>query len=115
MRRQATEQLKLHPLRSLRTAHNLTHHVRTRRKIKLENRLSGSPHIRKYCLPEMPMQKLIDWSMRILKELLIEMFAGDALAIRSETHDLVIILNNYYLLKPHYNLVIRTSGLIDIS
>ena len=62
------------------------------------------------------MQKLIDWSMRILKELLIEMIAGDdVLAFRSETHDLVIMLNNYYLLKPHYDPVMRTSGLIDIS
>ena len=41
----ATEQLKLHPLRSLKTAHYLTHHAQTRRKIKLENRLYGSPHI----------------------------------------------------------------------
>ena len=63
----------------------------------------------------MPTQKLIDWSMRILKELLIEMIAGDALAVRSETHDLVIILNNYYLLRLYYNLALRISGLIDIA
>ena len=63
----------------------------------------------------MPTQELIDWSMWILKELLIKMISGDALAVRSETHDLVIVLNNYYLLRLYFNLAIRTSGLIDIA
>ena len=106
----ATEQLKLHSLRSLRTARYLIHHVRTRRKIELENKLSGSAHARQHCLPEMSAEKLIGWSMRILKKLLIEVIASNTLAVKSETHDLVIILNNYYL---HSGLAMRTSGLID--
>jgi hypothetical protein len=43
-------------------------------------------------LPEVPSEKLINWSMRILKKLLIEMLAGDALPIESEANDLVTIL-----------------------
>lgn len=41
---QPTEQLKLHPSRSHRTAHNLTHHVRTGWEAQLKNRLASSPH-----------------------------------------------------------------------
>ena len=106
----ATEQLKPHSLRSLRAARYLIHHVRTRRKIELENKLSDSAYACQHCLPGMPAEKLIGWSMRILKKPLIEVIASNALAVRPETRDLVIILNNYYL---HYGLVMRTSGLID--
>ena len=89
---QPTEQLKFHPLRSHRATHNLTKHIRTRRKIAFKNRLASPPHVSKHCLPKMPPQQLINWSRRILKELLIKMFTRDTLSIGVETDDLVIIL-----------------------
>lgn len=49
---QTAEQLVLHPLPSLRTVENLTHHVRTRWEINFE--YSYGPHIGQDSLPEMP-------------------------------------------------------------
>jgi len=40
----------------------------------------------------MPPQQLINWSRRILKQLLIEMFTRDAIPISVKANDLEIIL-----------------------
>jgi hypothetical protein len=97
---EATEQLKLHPLRSPGTTYNLTHHVQTRWKINLENRLPSSSHVGQHCLPKMPTQNLIDWPMRVLNKSLIEMLTGDSLSIASEADDLVTILKQLSARDP---------------
>ena len=92
---QPTEQLKFHPLRSPRATHNLTDHIRTRRKIAFENRLARFSHISKYGLAKMPSQKLLRWPILFVPQ--INMFPGYAMTIAPETHDLVIILRTISL------------------
>ena len=74
------------------TIHNFANHIRTRREILLEDRLSLPPHICEHSLPEVPPAELITWSLRILKEGLIEMLAGNVHRIAREADDLIIVL-----------------------
>ncbi len=61
----------------------------------------------------MPTKKLISRSTRILKKLLIEMFAGDMLSILVEDDDFVIILKQLLASKIPNRHYIHTSGFID--
>ena len=109
---QATKQFKLNPFTSLRATHN----VLARWEIALEKWLTLSPHIRKHSLSKVPTQDLIGRSAGIREEPQIKMVAGNALTIRPEADDLVIVLRELLAGRTEEKIfAIHTSGLIDIK
>jgi hypothetical protein len=58
----------------------------------LEDRLASTFHINQDSLPEMPTQKLVNGSLRIIKKLLMEMLAGEVFPTEREEYNLIIIL-----------------------
>ena len=93
--RQATEQLKLHSFSRLRTIENVTNNIRARRKIMLESGLSSTSHVCQDCLPEVPSQKLIDWSLGVVQKLEVKMLPSKVSRIERKEYNLVIILQRY--------------------
>jgi hypothetical protein len=58
----------------------------------LEPRLPSTSHVCQDRLPEVPSQKLIDWSLGFVQEFLIEMLTSKVSRIKSEEYNFVIIL-----------------------
>src|SRR4051794_7995530 len=79
LRGKTTKQLKFHSLSRPRTTKYVINYIRAGREVMLEDRLASTLHISQDCLPEVPTQKLIDGSLRIIKKLLIEVLAADIL------------------------------------
>ena len=57
-----------------------------------EGRHTSTSHINQNRLSEMPTQKLINRSIRIIEELLVKLSASNTLPISSEEYNLVVIL-----------------------
>ncbi len=57
-----------------------------------EGRHTSTSHISQNRLSEMPTQKLINRSIRIIEELLVKLSASNTLPISSEEYNLVVIL-----------------------
>jgi hypothetical protein len=92
--RQATKQLKLHPFSSFWALKYLTHYIRARREIMLESRLASTPYISENRLSKMPPEKLIWWSLRIVKKSLIKMFSSNSIIVKAKVYNFVTVLNN---------------------
>jgi hypothetical protein len=58
----------------------------------LEYRLPSASHVDKNRLSKMPPEKLIYWSLRIIKQSLIKMLPSNILAIKAKVHNFVTIL-----------------------
>jgi hypothetical protein len=96
---QATEQLKLHSFSRLWTIENVTNNIRARRKIMLEPGLSSTSHVCQDRLPEVPSQKLINWSLGVVQELEIKMFPSKISRIECKEYNLVIVLQNILAIR----------------
>ena len=89
-----SKQLKLHPLSSLGAISNISHHIRARREIVLEDRLSSPSHVGKDGLPEVPPEEFGCRPSWIVQEILIQEPTGDLSRMRLKADDLVIILES---------------------
>ena len=86
------KQLDLHPLARHGPAHDLPHNVRARGEIVLKDGLPLAPHVEKNSLAKVPSEQLVRRASGVIKQLAVEMGAGDAAVVGLETHYFVVVL-----------------------
>src|ERR1700721_1355820 len=89
----ATKQLKLHPFSSFWTLKDTTNYIRARWEIMLKDWLTNPFHVCQNRLPEVPTEKLISWSLGIIKRSLIEVCSRNTFPINTKAYNLVIVLS----------------------
>ena len=80
LRAQTTKQLKLHPLLSFWTFKYIPNYNRARWEVMLKSRLSSTLHTCQNCLPKVPTEELISWSLGIIKSL-VKIFSSNTFPI----------------------------------
>ena len=73
---------------------NLSHHIGPGRKVGFKNWLTRAFHVCQDSLTKMPTQELVNWSVRMIAKILVEMLASNSIGVTLKADNLVIRLGN---------------------